>query len=611
MDFTNPGGAFALVGVVILIIIYLIRPKPRDMVIPSLMFIIRDFGITKKKSFLEKLLRNLIFILQMIAVAGLALSVMQPSMKTKYDTTAENTVIVLDVSASMQAESRFNRAVNTAEDSLKGDISIILAEETPIMILDKGSKSKAKAILSGIKPKDVTTNIGDAMLLAKDVLDGQEGRVLVISDFLQTHGPDPNVVRKILEANKAVVDMVNVAGNPSQGNLGIVDLVIEKHNTVVYIKNFNDVEKTATITVVNNNKEIKKISKIFLANSVDTISFETPGGSTEVDIVDRDDLDVDNKAYISAPDNIEIKVLVVTNRLNTYLKYAIESSKDLRLTTAEPPIVPETAEFDVVIFSNIDKSKLLTGTIDEIRKNVLGGKQFIIMAQDNLPQIDFKDMMPVYLLELRDKENAKVYPFAEANEQRYGFAEEQAIDYGTTLKYFTTTPKNSSVVYAVAGDSPVIASMKEGAGNVVYYGIFDESSSFKSSPSYPIFWNDLINSLMGTDDISRFNYQTGKMISTGSDIEVDTPEGKLKASSILMDTAGIYRIGSLKLAANLLSEAESDIYQGANIKTARSDSYKAGKVQRTKDTNLEIYLLVLVLMAMLAEIGYVKYTGEL
>lgn len=611
MYFGNPAGIYALLGVLALIIIYLIKPRPKDLTIPSLMFLVRDIGLAKRKAFFERLLRNLIFLLQLIAITGLAFSIMQPSMKTKYDTTAESTVIVLDVSASMQANNRFNDAIKTAKDSLKGDISIILAEETPMMVLDRGSKSKAKSILDELKPRDVTTNIGDAMLLAKDTLKGQEGRILVISDFIQTQGPDPNVVKKILEADKAVVDMVNVASKPDKGNFGIVDLSIEKHNTIVYLKNYNDIEKSITISVINSNKEIKKVSKTFLAKSVDTVSFETPPGTTEIKIEDDDDLDIDNKAYMSAPDKIEISVLLITNKINPYLKYALESSKDIKLTTAELPIIPKTGDFDVVIFSNIDNSKLLTGTVKEIKENVEKGRHFIAMAQDSMQQIGYLDILPVYLTELKTKENVKIYSYSESNEGKYGFAGKESIDYGNTLKYFNVNAKNGSVVYAMAGDIPVIVSMKVGAGNVVYYGIFDDSSSFKSSPSYPLFWNDLLNSLMGTEDISKFNFKTGKVVSSGSVMDIKTPSGPVRAVSLVMDMSGIYEVGGVKMAANLLNEQESDIYKDSGIKTVRHDSYKAGKVERDKETNLEPYLLILVLAAILAELAYVKYIGEM
>src|SRR3989344_4400962 len=131
MEFGFPLGAWAFVSLAVLVIIYLIRPRPKDLTIPSLMFIIKDTGKTIKSSFLEKLLRNLIFLLQLIALGVLALAFMQPIMNIAYDSAAANTVVVLDASASMASQDRFQDAVGIAKDSMKGDVSIVLAEDFP------------------------------------------------------------------------------------------------------------------------------------------------------------------------------------------------------------------------------------------------------------------------------------------------------------------------------------------------------------------------------------------------------------------------------------------------------------------------------------------------
>ncbi|MFO8016136.1 MAG: BatA and WFA domain-containing protein [Candidatus Woesearchaeota archaeon] len=607
----NPAGIWALLGILALIIIYLIRPRPKDMTVPSLMFLMKERGLAKRKSFFEKLLRNLVFLLQLIAISALAFSILQPTITTSYDTTAGNTVIVLDVSASMQANDRFEKAVDTAMGSLKGDVSIILAEDSPLVVLEKGSESKAESILSDIKARETPTNIGDAMLLAKDILGGEEGRVLVLSDFIRTSGPDPNVVRKILESEGAVVDLVNTAGSRRDGNAGIVDMTIEKYNTVAYVKNYDDEERAVTIRAVNDGKEIRKASKTILADSVGTFSFETPAGIIEVEIMDKDDLEVDNKAYISAPDKIQIDVLLFTNDLNTNLKHALESSRNINVKVEGPPVTPDFSDYDVIIFSNVDFDKLLTGTVDDVLAQVEMGKHFIVMAQEDLQKFNFQEALPVFIIELKEKENAKVRSYSETNSDKYSFAEEESIDYGTTLDYFKATAKNDSVVYASAGESPVIASMKHGRGNMVYYGIFDSEASFKSSPHYPVFWNELINSMMGTEDISKFNYKTGKMMSLGSGEEVSTPDGTVRTSTLLMDMTGIYDAGGMKIAANLMDERESDIYRQPEIESASHGSYTAAEVEREKETNLEIPLILIALAAMLAEIGYIKYRGDI
>src|SRR3989344_3788240 len=103
MEFGNFLGFYAFTSIAILILVYLIRPKPKDVTIPSLMFIMKDTGVTKQSTFFRRMITNLLFLIQLLALALLAFALTWPLVKIKYDTTAGNTVVVLDVSASMQA----------------------------------------------------------------------------------------------------------------------------------------------------------------------------------------------------------------------------------------------------------------------------------------------------------------------------------------------------------------------------------------------------------------------------------------------------------------------------------------------------------------------------
>src|SRR3989338_11336279 len=135
LPFNRPIGLLALIAVAVFIILYLRRPKPQDKVIPSLMFIMKDDKKSTQYAFFQKLMSNLLFLMQLLSILGLALVAAAPYAKLKYDVTLENTVIILDVSASMQAKekgaTRFEEALGKAKSSLSGSNSIIMAENTP------------------------------------------------------------------------------------------------------------------------------------------------------------------------------------------------------------------------------------------------------------------------------------------------------------------------------------------------------------------------------------------------------------------------------------------------------------------------------------------------
>ncbi|MBD3312947.1 VWA domain-containing protein [Candidatus Woesearchaeota archaeon] len=612
MEFGFTLGAWAFMSLVALLIIYLIRPRPKDVTIPSLMFIIKESGKSIKSSFLEKLLKNLIFLLQAIALAALALAIMQPIINIAYDSASANTVIILDASASMAAHDsqRFDDAVDIAKSSMKGDVSIVLAQEFPVLLLDNKNKGEASSILSRIEPKDVGTNLGDAMLLAKDLLQGEEGRVIVLSDFAYTSGPDPNVVKKILEADGAVVDLVDI-GEPGD-NAGIIDLVITRYETDVFIKNYNDNDKELTISVVNRDNEIKKVSMSMDPHSITSFSFETPSGETEVRINEKDDLMPDNSAYITAPDMADINVLLITNDINKYLRNAMEASRDISLKIAEPPIIPDFGEFDVIILGSLDHGKLLTGTLDNLEDFVKRGRSVVVTAKPDSHETDYGNIIPVSISDRAEQISTKIYPYSQSSASLYGFVDDESIDFGTTNQYFIARAENNSVVYAMTADNnPVIVSSGRGEGSIVYYGILDRMATFKSSPSYPVFWNDLINSLAGTEDINSFNYPTGKLIALGAETQVRTPDESIRTDRILLDGAGFYTYNDKTISANLLSEAESDINRETTFDTTGKHEFQLQEVERRKDVNLEIYLIIIALIAMLLELFLVKYRGDL
>src|SRR3989344_8304817 len=114
LPFARPLGLLALLGVAAFVVLYLRRPKPVDKVIPSLMFIMKDNKKSKQYSFFQKLMTNLLFLFQLLSILGLALVAAAPFVKLKYDTTLENTVIIIDVSASMQNKEKGTARFDTA-----------------------------------------------------------------------------------------------------------------------------------------------------------------------------------------------------------------------------------------------------------------------------------------------------------------------------------------------------------------------------------------------------------------------------------------------------------------------------------------------------------------
>ncbi len=620
LPFQRPIGLWALIAVAVFVVLYLRRPKPQDKVIPSLMFIMQDNKRSRQYSFFQKLMTNLLFLLQLFSILGLSLVAAAPFAKLRYDETLENTVIILDVSASMQAKekgiSRFDKALEEAKKSLSGRNSIIMAENAPLIALENENTDIALDVLSKIKPRATTTNLGDALLLAKDVLGDKPGRIMVFSDFLATEGPDISVVKAALSSEDKIVDFVDASNNAD--NVGIIRLEVTKYNTKVYVKNFNNAAQERVVKIIKDNKVITQTKVSLPAKSIENFIFDTPAGISKVELDPKDDLEADDIAYIATPPKSRNSVLLITNEKSSNLELALSAAKDIELNVVNPPVLTintkkekiEPYKHDAIIvykINNVNKRDgIVPGTFDDIGEYVDKGGSLVISAQDDLKEISIGDLSVV---ELRHKLNKPTKVCVETiNQITKQFEKEKC--FTAAGSYFGADAKKGTIIFASANDkSPLIAYGERKKGKAAYYGILDDTSDFKTLPSYPIFWNSLINFMIGTEDIKEFNHKTGKIITIGEQ-KVKTPSSSLVTSKLLMDEAGIYEFDNKKFAVNLLDEKESDISLPSKVEAQKEREKLLQRESKEHDFNLELVILGLVFLFMMAEFIYIKMRGD-
>ncbi|MBW3019401.1 VWA domain-containing protein, partial [Candidatus Woesearchaeota archaeon] len=337
LRFANPQGLWALLALVPLLILYLIRPRPKPVKIPSLMFFMKTRGARKFSSFLKQITKDWLFLLQLLIVLVLALSFADPYTMYSHDITADNTVIVLDVSASSQTvqggKTRFDVGIEKAKDSLGGKNTLILAKDVPFVAAQDISSSEMRKYLNSLQPKTTTSQIGEAIILAGEMLKG-DGRIVVISDFINTGGQDPNIAKSMLETKGKIVEFINTA-EEDQPNIGIIDMDVTSDETTMYIKNYDNKAYKVPVSIAGSVKTLEVPAK-----GIETYAFQTPSGVTKIELGVDDHLAADNLAYISAPDEGKARVLIVTNNRSTFLENALLASGEVNLEVAIPPVMP-------------------------------------------------------------------------------------------------------------------------------------------------------------------------------------------------------------------------------------------------------------------------------
>ncbi|MFH1072144.1 MAG: VWA domain-containing protein [Nanoarchaeota archaeon] len=599
--FLFAGGLILLLLLIPFILLYLIRPKPKKRTIPSIMFLLKDTGKSFIRSFFRTFIKDVLFLLQLLALLFMIFAVSRPYLNLPELSIDKPTVVILDVSASMQAQSRFPEALALAKDSLSSVNTLILAGNIPETVGIEKTKGQAKTILDMVKAKDTETNLYDALILAPKYLK-ESGRVIVISDF----STDPSYLnaQKFIESLGYKVYLKKVGSSGS--NIGIVDMDIKEKKTSVNIKNYNDKQETVRVKVNENLIDTKTIEP----KSSELSTFNTPFGLSKVELDVQDDFKLDNTVFMSAPEEHTVTILVISNdeKISSYdFMLALDSinansSTRVSVEIAVPPKVPKITQ-DIIIYKNVDQALLLPGTIEDTVKRVKDGGAAIIMVQDTLFSINFQGLLP-YTFKSRETEG-----FIDKESGSLSLTEN--VDFGTVGSYFVISPQDPDAVSVVAnvGDSPVISFSRLGKGVIAYYGIFDESADFSKDPYYPIFWKRMIDFVSGKPDIRNLNYKTGRLVSLGASQEVKTPRETVKASSVFLDAAGVYTLADRTLAANLLSAAESDINAENSIGQKELEQLDEKPVPEPFD--LSRWLIMAAILIIFVELLYQKFRGDL
>ena len=593
MPFERLMGALAFSALIALIIFYLRRPKPTEQIMPSLMFFVSDRGSTKFHSFLRRFINNFLFLVQFLALGVLAFSVMEFFLELPADRTG-NTVIVLDVSASMQAgnPTRFERAIDHAEEFLDGKVSIVLAANVPRIALEEGSPGSARKLLRTLQPLDTSSNVGEAILVAADVLDGK-GEIIVISDFIATEGIDPIVAKRVASQN-AVVTFVNLAGEVD--NVGIVSMDVGKSSVRVVVKNFNGGAEKVPIKVFNNGKLRDEKVITIAAKSLEEFSFETLPGRTEVRLAVDDDLPADNAAYVSVPDGIKADVLLITNAESSNLEIAFSVSPGVNLDVARPPVISRF-DYDVIILHDFTAELMLSSHYGRIEDAVKNGTSLVIAAQEDLPEIG---LLPVTIEGVTG---------ASRNVVNVSNFFTEGIDFGVNERTVKTIPKEDSITF-VSADGPVLAVAEHNSGSVVYYGILDEYSTFKNSPAYPQFWRRLTDFLTKTENLGDFNFRTGHLEAVGTQT-VETPLGTQKTDRVLFDKAGYYSYNQRTVSASLLNVRESAAGANASAFSAEEKRIVIDPSELKQKKHFTGLLAFIAGILIFLELLYVKFRGDL
>ncbi|MDD2339140.1 MAG: BatA domain-containing protein [Methanosarcina sp.] len=625
MPFENPLALAALLSVIPLIILYMLRPKPAVLSIPSLMFVLKLERERKRVyASLTKIVQDPLFLVQLLMLILLSIAAAGYYYNSEEPLSGEHTVLILDTSASMQVDSRFEDAVGIADDYVSKKNSIILASDMPLLALKGGSASDAHDIFKKVKPGAGTADLSAAITTGMRSLSREGGRIIVISDFTYSKGDDPVASKNLAESYGIEVNFVKV-GKPAD-NIGIINGWIEatdgKYGYTGVVKNYRNKNQSVKIEAVRGTSGNATTSFTLDVPAGETNQFTLGNlgpGITTVRLDVEDSLPVDNKAYISIPETSDQRILYITDNGKLPSKTALSLLPNSNLTVSKS-VPAELDSYTLVVLAQ-KETPIGNTSVERIENYVRnGGNAVFIVSGALVPEkteVDLIKILPVKPLKLEDAE----YGIRVEEVQKSSITKDIRSNEISVRKYMNADKRTgSTTLVALENGVPILSYWQVGRGTVFYMGLSDELgenswNNFHNLPEYPVFWIKLVQWLGGTGDISEYNLETGTLTSLSKTEEIRTPTKTFTSNRILFDEAGIYELAGKKIAVNFYDDRESNTKIDASELIKRAVSNDEPKLVRadsyTSKNDITNYLIGVLFLLILLEILVVRQRGEL
>ena len=360
MTLMNLLGLLSLISLIILLIIYILKPNYQQQFISSTYIWKLSLKYRKRKLPTSKLRNILLIICQVLLLITLTAIIVRPVNITK-ETVENESIIIVDASASMrtsyESETRFNRALDLAKQKASdtfdkgGAVTVVISTNKPYFLVERGTINSRWDIdkkLDDLKSDVLScsygeTNLSESIALCHDILiDNPNAGITIYTDTTVAYADDTiNIVNvctegeynfAILDAYAEIVDnyysfVVEVAG---YGRDETIDV-----NLSVYGSNITDVNPDGTtytfstdvdltgndtkrIVFINNYPETPNTddNTIFYIISDAEKIFSYESAHIDIDVVDC--FNEDNIFDIYGGTKENIKVLYASNKANSF-----------------------------------------------------------------------------------------------------------------------------------------------------------------------------------------------------------------------------------------------------------------------------------------------------
>ena len=490
----------ALIAIPI-VIFYILKVRLRRVPVSTNLFWNQIFEEKPPKSLWQNLRYWLSLLAQLLILALLVLAIADPilSWQTKG---ARRVVLIMDVSASMQAfdkaTTRFDSAKQAAQRVLDGvreqdQVAILTAGTQPEVVLGMGNHVPSlRRAINDLQPVDTPANLGSAVELADQLLgDAPNGQVIVFTDQATPKNTKPDNEPKkatAVEYRAFGSNASNVGITQFQTRRSMVDAV--GYELLVEVRNASDQPIQCRLEIELDERPVdifplklqpnetwsRTLEKTSLEGGALKASLSKFENDQGEDRSKNNRLDVDDIAWAILPDRVIQPVLIVSPG-NLFLQKVFEANPLVRVTVQKeiPTAWPENT---VVVLH-----KLIP---DPLPSNPL----FIIDPETNSSLFRVDGLIDSPLVTEQDKDSPLMTHVRLDN-----------VMFPDTKKLTFLTQTAKPIASCVGGES-LFATLSHGDKKAVVLGVNLEQSDLAFRTVFPI---------LASNAIAWFSSQSGEL----------------------------------------------------------------------------------------------------
>ncbi|WP_226023508.1 DUF7408 domain-containing protein [Halomicrobium salinisoli] len=590
----DPLGLVALAALVPLVLLYLVRPDPRELALPTVEFLTEDEDDGGSNTVLRRFNRDLLFLVQALAIALVALALASPYVTDTAPRSPEETVVVLDASASMGTETgdgtRFERARRAARADVDGPTTVVVAGGGPRRLVREGGPETARRAIGDLGVTQAPGDLRRAISMA--ARGAQEGtHVAVYSDFAGGEGWRSAV--EAARATGATVDLRQFDGG-GEDNVGFVDRSVDDGRATLRVRNLGAEPATRTVELADQRRRVE-----LEPGDVRSVTFDVPAGGGTATLSPGDSLPADDRVPVGAPGDESVDVLLLTNGDERYLRTALAVADGVSLTVERPPAAV-SGDYDVVVFGNVTPDEVLDGTLATARETVADGGGVAVLAQRETGSVGYGDLLAVETGDVADEPRVD-------DVERHRLTD--GVDFPAPEAALGGSPRDARTHVTLDDGTPLLATATRGDGRVLYLGYLANDTSFREGYRYPVFWKRAVYHLADRPRTAELNRETGATLTAGNDTEIGRPGGEAVTGAADLDRVGFYEVGGDRVGAALLDRRESNA-TAPDASEVADAGYERERT-RTVERDLTPAVAAATVLVVLAELVVLRRRGDL